>query len=489
MNGITRRDFMKSSIAAGVGLTLASPFSRVRGANDDIRVAVAGIRGRGGGHIGEFREMSGVRVVALCDVDRNVLENGAKAFEKRNEKVDTYVDVRELLEDKNIDALSIATTNHWHSLMTIWACQAGKDVYVEKPCSHNVFEGSKCVEAARKYKRIVQHGTQSRSDRGWAKQVAAIASGKYGKLLVSKAWASKYGQGRWSIGFKPIKEPPEYLDFNIWLGPATEQPYHENLVHYNWHWFWDFGNGEIGNQGVHQMDIARWAIPGGTLPRSVISMGGRWVNSTAGYRPFTDQAQTPNCQLTVMDFGGTLLVFEVIGLVEKAGVDGQKHPRKVDNEFYLEEGAIKGGKFYPKGSDKAEDLVDVDVEMGPGKNFENFIHCVRTRKRSELNADITEAHLSAACCHLGNISYRLGWQVPGTIRPDILYKHEEVAKSWETITQTVKGTLGLDLSKSTYRLGPMLRFNAETEKFVDNLAANVMLTRPYREPFVVPESV
>ena len=488
MKVITRRDFMKRSAAAGVGLALASPFSRVRGANDDIRVAVVGINGRGGSHIGAFDKMDGVRLVGLCDVDRKVLERGAKPFADKNKKVDTYVDIRKLLENKDIDAISIATTNHWHSLATVWACQAGKDVYVEKPCSHNIFEGRKCVEAAEKYKRIVQHGTQSRSSSSWAKQVAAIASGKYGKLLVSKAWASKNGQGRWSIGFKETKEPPENLDFNIWLGPAPLQPYHENIVHYNWHWFWDFGNGEIGNQGVHQMDIARWAITGGTLPKSVISMGGRWVNSTPGHPEFTDQAQTPNCQLTVMDFGGPLLVFEVIGLVDRAGVDGKKYPPKVDNEFFLEGGVIRDGKFYPKGSDKGEDL-NVDVKMGPGDNFENFIYCVRSRKREDLHADIAEAHPSAACCHLGNISYRLGEQVSGKTRPDVLDRHEEVTKSWDTITQTVKGTLGLDVLNNTYCLGPMLKFDPKAEKFIGNAKANELLTRPYRAPFVVPEKV
>lgn len=489
MKVFTRRDFMKSSMAAGAGLVMASPFSRVRGANDDIRVAAVGIGGRGGSHIRAFDNMSGVRVAALCDVDRNILDRCTKPFKDANKPIDTYVDIRQLLEDKNIDAISIATTNHWHSLATVWACQAGKDVYVEKPCSHNIFEGRKCVEAARKYKRIVQHGTQSRSSRSWARQVAAVASGKYGKLLVSKAWASKNGQGRWSIGFKEHKEPPENLDFNIWLGPAPQQSYHENIVHYNWHWFWDFGNGEIGNQGVHQMDIARWAIPGGRLPNSVISMGGRWVNSTEGHPPYTDQAQTPNCQLTVMDFGGPLLVFEVIGLVDRAGLDGKKYPPKVTNEFFLDEGVIKGGKFYPNGSDEGEDIVDIDVEMGPGDIFENFIHCMRTRKRRDLHANIVNAHLSSACCHLGNISYRLGQQVSGTTRPDVLDKHDQVAKSWETIQQTVKGTLGLDLSKHTYQLGPMLKFNPRKEQFVDNEDADKLLTRPYRAPFVVPENV
>ncbi len=491
MTHITRRQFV-GSVAAGLGMTLITPVSRVLGANDDIRVAVVGINGRGGSHISGFSEIKGVRVVAFCDVDRNVLGNKAQGFEKKyGRKVETYVDIRKMLDNKDIDAISIATPNHWHSLGTIWACQAGKDVYVEKPCSHNLFEGHRCLDAARKYKRIVQHGTQSRSSPGWARQVAAIASGKYGKLLVSKGAASKgSATGRWSIGFKPIEQPPENLDFNLWLGPAPEQPFHKNLVHYNWHWFWDFGNGEIGNQGVHEMDKARWAIPGGTLPQSVISLGGRWVNSTEGHPAFTDQAQTPNCQLTIMDFGGPLLVFEVIGLVDRVGVDGKKYPNNVGNEFYLEAGAIKGGKFYPKGSDKAEDLVPVDIKMGPGgEHFANFIAAVRSRKVEDLNADIAEGYLSAACCQLGNISYRLGQQVAGSTKPDVLGKHEEIGRSWDRILETVKGAIGLDVSKGTYQLGPMLTFNPQRERFVKNKEANAMLTRPYRAPFVVPQDV
>jgi len=488
MGRISRRTFMKGTLAAGVGLTMASPFSRVRGANDDIRVAVVGINGRGGSHIGAFDKMEGARLVGLCDVDRNVLEKKAKGFKDRNQKLDTQQDIRKLLENKDIDAISIATTNHWHSLATIWGCQAGKDVYVEKPCSHNIFEGRKCVEAAEKYKRIVQHGTQSRASSGWAKQVAAIASGKYGKLLVSRAWASKNGKGRWGVGFKPTKEPPENLDFNIWLGPAKKQPYHENIVHYNWHWFFDFGNGEIGNQGVHQMDIARWAIPNGNLPTSVISMGGRWVQSTEGHPPFTDQANTPNCQLTVMDFGGPLLVFEVIGLVDGKGVDGKKYPKKVGNEFYMEGGVIRGDKFYPTGSNEGQKL-DVDVDMPPGGIFENFINCVRSRKRDELHADILEGHLSAACCHLGNVSYQLGEQVSGKTEPDVLGKHEQISGSWETIKQTVKGTLGYDVEKNTYCLGPKLQFDPEKERFTNSRRANRLATRRYRKPFVVPENV
>jgi predicted dehydrogenase len=448
----------------------------VRGANDDIRVAVAGINGRGGSHIKEFHGMDGVRVVALCDVDKNVLDRRAKSFQDRNEKVDKYVDIRKLLDDKSIDVVSIATTNHWHSLMTVWACQAGKDVYVEKPCSHNVFEGRKCVEAARKYNRIVQHGTQNRSSGDWARQVAAVKSGKYGKLLVSKGYCCK---PRWSIGFKPYQDPPDHLDFNLWLGPAPEQPYHGNLVHYNWHWFWDFGNGDMGNQGVHEMDKAQWAIGKG-LPKSVISMGGRWVNGPN----FKDQGQTPNMELSVFDYGGTLLVFETRGLVGKH----DEFPRKVDNEFYLEEGLIRDGKFYPRGRGEGQSLGDVEYSVHPGGNFGNFINCVRSRKQEQLNADILQGHFASALCHLGNISYRLGCEVPFSEKAQAFGDNKEVLESLMTIRANTK-SIGVPLDKTTYRLGPKLRFDPDTEKFVDNPAGDFLLSRPYREPFVVPERV
>jgi len=492
MSRLTRRALLKRAAAASAAFstfTISGTKSsgRVIGANDTVRVGVAGIRSRGNGHIRTFSEMEGVQVTHLIDPDSRLFEARAKYVrDTAGNKPKCVQDIREALDDKNLDAISIATCNHWHALLTLWACQAGKDVYVEKPCSHNVFEGRQCVKAAEKYGRIVQHGTQQRGRRERAMQIAAIASGRYGKLLVSKGCASK---SRWSIGFKPIKEPPAELDFNLWLGPAPLQPYHENLVHYNWHWFWDTGNGEIGNQGVHEMDVARWGIPGGTLPKSVVSMGGRWVNSSDGHPPFTDQAQTPNCQLTVMDFGETLLVFEVVGLVNRAGVDGKKYPHNVSNEFYLEEGTIRDAKFYPRDSANAEDLPHIDVPMGPGDIFENFIHCVRSRKRGALHADISEGHLTSTCCHLGNISYRLGTQVPGTERPDVLDRHEQVARSWEKITATVKGTLGLDLAAGTYQLGPTLKFDPAREKFVGHPEADRLLSRDYRAPFVVPENV
>ncbi|MHC4402851.1 MAG: Gfo/Idh/MocA family protein, partial [Planctomycetota bacterium] len=357
MSRQTRRTFLKraaatAGVSAGFVIAGTKASGKVLGANDTIRLGVAGIKGRGGSHIDNFAKMDKVDVTYLIDPDSRLYEGRSSQVKSRGGNTPKCVqDVREALADDSLDAVSIATCNHWHALITFWACQAKKDVYVEKPCSHNVFEGRQCVKAAEKYGCIVQHGTQSRSSGSWAKSVAAVASGKYGKLLVSKAYASK---PRWSIKFEEIKDPPPELDFNLWLGPAPMQPYHENLVHYDWHWFWDTGNGEIGNQGVHQMDIARWGIPGGKLPIGAFSMGGRWVESTEGHPPFTDQAQTPNMQLSVLDFGETLLVFEVAGLCGRSVVDRPAPARKVDNEFYLEEGAIKGGKFYPNGSDKGE---------------------------------------------------------------------------------------------------------------------------------------
>ncbi|MDP2896478.1 MAG: Gfo/Idh/MocA family oxidoreductase [bacterium] len=467
MNRITRRDFLKSAVAAG--LATAVP-SRALGANDEVRVAVVGLNGRGGSHIRDFNSMKGVKVVALCDVDANVLQGRARGFDQ----VEKYQDVRKMLENKNIDAVSVATTNHSHSLITIWSCQAGKDVYVEKPCSHNVFEGRKCVEAARKYKRIVQHGTQGRSE-GFAKLAAIVKKGVYGKLLVSKGYCCK---PRWSIGFKPFQSPPANLDFDLWLGPAPLQPYHANLVHYNWHWFWDFGNGDIGNQGVHEMDKARWAT-GKTLPRSVVSLGGRWVEGPG----FRDQGETPNQLVSIYDYGDSLILFETRGLVGK----DKKFPDIVTNELYFEEGAIKGDRFYPKGKDTPEPLANVDYQVYPGGNFGNFINCVRSRKVEELNADILEAHYSSALCHLGNISYRMGIEMRFGM-PENFTNNTVLSDSVMTMLENTKA-IGVIPENTTLCVGPKLEFDPEKEKFVNNPAADMFLTRPYRSPFVVPEQV
>lgn len=488
MNRLSRRTVLKAAAASSVFplFTVAGTKAsgRVIGANDTIRVGVAGINGRGGSHISAFTEMKNVQLTYLIDVDSSLFDSRAKGVEGRiGSRPKCVQDVRQALDDKALDAVSIATPNHWHSLITIWACQAGKDVYVEKPISHNIFEGRKCVEAAQKYGRIVQHGTQSRSETRWAQEIAAVHSGKYGKLLVSHGSASKAGKGRTSIGVKPTKEPPSTLDYNLWLGPAPEQPYHENLVHYNWHWFWDTGNGEIGNQGVHQMDIARWGIAGGTLPTKVFSVGGRLLPDGP------DQAQTPNMQLAVMEFGETILLFEVRGLV--GDKKRPEWPNDVSNTFYMSEGVIKDNRFHPKNGRPAEKLeVAGEVRVAPGGAFGSFINAMRTRNPADVNCDAEVAHYSAACCHLPNISYRLGTQGAYDKARGAIGNNKEVVGTLERIRDNCKA-VGLPIDKTVYTIGPTLTFDPAAERFTGERSdeANVLVSRDYRKPFVVPQTV
>jgi len=278
---------------------------------------------------------------------------------------------------------------------------------------------------------------------------------------------------------------PSTLDFDLWQGPAPRKEYQDNLVHYNWHWFWDFGNGDIGNQGVHEVDVARWAL-GGKLPRSVVSLGGRYVDTP----DFKDQGQTPNQLVTVFDFDGVLLLFETRGLVESASIPGfkEKYPRKVANELYFEDGVIKNWKFYPKGKDEGEKLVQVDYKIPKTRDhFANFLSAVRSRKREDLTAEIEEGHRSAALCHLANISYRLAKERPFE-KPKDFCNNEIVGESVMATLENTKA-IGIDPSKATLWVGPKLQFDPEKEKFIDNSAANRMLSRAYRKPFVVPEKV
>jgi len=480
--GAHRRQFLKTAAAASVTFPLftiggTKSSGRVLGANDTIRVGVAGINGRGTAHIAGLAGMAGVQVACLIDPDTTLFDSRSKQVEtKGGNRPDCVQDIRRALDDKNLDAITVATCNHWHSLITIWACQAGKDVYVEKPISHNVYEGRKCVEAAKKYNRIVQHGTQSRSDLGKARVMAAIHSGKYGKLLVSKGYCCK---PRWSIGKKPTEAPPATLDFNLWLGPAPEQPFHRNLVHYNWHWFWDTGNGDTGNQGVHEIDVARWAIPGATLPNRVWSLGGRFLPDGP------DQGQTPNMQLSVYEFGDVLLVFETRGLVGKHDV-----PQNVSNEFYTTEGVIRGGKFYPKGDSQAAVAVTggESAKVTPGGAFGSFMSSVRSRDFDGVNGNAETAHYSSALCHLGNISYRLGETAAFNQKTRSLGDNRQVVASFDKLKENLQA-VNISLDKATYQLGRTLELDPKTERFVGDAEADVLLSRKYRPPFVVPDKV
>ncbi len=475
----SRRDFFKTTLATAATITIAGTKSsgRVLGANETIRVGVAGIHGRGSSHINAFAGMPNVQVTYLIDPDTRTFAGRARQVQARGGNMPrTVQDIRRALEDRNVDAISIATPNHWHALMTIWACQAGKDVYVEKPCSHNVHEGRIAVDMARRHNRIVQHGTQSRSS-GFANVIDVVRSGQLGRLLVARGLCYK---PRRSIGSRPNAMPPTEVDFNLWLGPAQQRPFHANLVHYNWHWFWDFGNGDIGNQGVHEMDKARWGIAGAALPRSVVCLGGRF-----GY---TDQGETPNTQVAVFDYGQTQLIFEVRGL-DTPAYQGQR----VGNIFHLEGGTIAGNQFFPRGSDRAAPLprVQQPARRGPGgtDHFANFIAAVRSRRTQDLNADILEGHYSSALCHLANISYRLGEQVPFNrqgARP--LGDNREAVETLARMEEHLRG-VGVRLEDTTYRVGRRLVLEGNTERFQNNDEANRLLTRQYRQGFAVPERV
>ena len=476
----TRRDFVKGSIAAMASITIAGTKSsgRVLGANDSIRVACAGLHGRGSAHVGAYAGMNDVAITYLVDPDSRTFASRLRLV--RGAQPRTVADIRRALEDRNVDAVSIATPNHWHALMTIWAAQAGKHVYVEKPSSHNVKEGRITVGIARRHNVIVQHGTQSRSEGHWANTIEAIKSGRYGRLLVSRAIVYKL---RNSIGNRPAGNPPTEVDFNLWLGPAQRTDFHANLVHYNWHWFWAFGNGDIGNQGVHQMDIARWAIQGATLPRSVVSVGGRF-----GY---TDQGETPNTQVTLMDFGDSKLIFEVRGL-SSAHYRGPGMGNEATNYFHTEQGLIAGNRFYPRGEGNGEVIPNMNVRRGPGgtNHFANFIAAIRSNRREDLNADIEEGHYSSALCHLANISYQMGTNAAFAPRTRAFGDNRDANETLERMERHLSGAPhNLRLADLQLKVGPLLQVQARTEDFNGNDAANRLLTRQYREGFVVPDRV
>jgi len=485
MSKLTRRDFIKSSMAAGVAMTLASPYSRVRSANNDIRIGVVGIGGQGSNHINYFHKLPGVRVVALCDADKDYLGKRVNDFKKRNERVDGYVDVRRLLEDKSIDAITSATPNHWHSLVTVWACQAGKDVYIEKPVSHEIWEGRKMVEAARKYNRIVQTGTQRRSSEAYREAYEYINKGHIGAIKWVRGFCYKprfSGNGivNGTNGPNPV---PESVDYNLWCGPAEMEPLRRQQLHYKWHWVWNTGNGDLGNQGIHEMDLARWALGDPKLAPRVISIGGRFAVGDAG--------ETANTQIVFLDYKPAPLIFEVQGLPRKKGDSSMDNYRgtRIGVVVQCEKGYFAagegGGWIYDNDGNKIEQLTG-----SGGEHHQNFIDAVRSRKVSDLNADIEKGHFSSALCHMGNVSYRLGKKMPASEIKNAIGDNANLMDSFERMLEHLKAN-EVDLQKEPITMGPMLTMDTRKEKFVGQYSdwANMYLKRNYREPFVVPDNV
>ena len=430
----SRRTFFYT---AGLAAASASS-SRLRGANDKVNVAVIGLGGRGKAHMTEYSKLPEARIVGLCDVDQAALERGQALVEKATgQKPKGYSDMRQVFDDKEVEAVSMPLPNHWHALATIWACQAGKDVYVEKPACHNPFEGARMVDAARKYKRMVQIGSQSRSIPHKIKAIQLLRDGAIGKVYLAKGLCFKR---RPSIGHKPDAPVPPGLDWDKFLGPAPMRAYNELRFRYNWHWFWDTGNGDIGNQGVHEMDMARWGLGKEGLPQAVSSTGGKFI--------YNDDQETPNTQMATFDYGDAELMFEVRGLV--TGPEGNLQIRgnnTVGNLFYGSDGwmAVDGAGFQMYKGEKNEKVMDETSAKGDtGPHMQNFLAAVKSRNRQDLHADVQIGVTSADLCHLANISYRLKRK---------------------------------------------LNFDSSAGKFVNDQEANVMMTRKYRAPYVVPEKV
>ncbi len=477
MTGISRRDFIKYSTigAAGVGIVLpgmtALSADKVAGANERFRVAVCGLNGRGNSHAGAFSGMEDAEVVYVVDPDKKVAD---RAVAKYNAK--GLADVRKALEDKNIDAISVASPNHWHSLMTIWAAQACKHCYVEKPVSHDIYEGRVAAEAYRKYGVIIQHGTQKRSDRAQANRAKAIRDGKYGKLKVAYGYCCKPRNG---IGNKDVSDPPAHLDWDLWRGPAAIENYHGNYVHYNWHWFWATGNGDLNNQGTHQLDFARWALEEDqTNPIRAMAIGGRFK--------YNDQGETPNTMFAIAEYpNGQYMFFNV------RNVNYEGYKRQVSNEFFFEDGGRldESGKYHPPGGKKPEKIEVAEAKITPGGTFGSFVAACRAGDQGMINGNMLEAHYSCVAGHVMNNSYRLGKKVPFNAKAGRFGDNKDAYEHFMKLHAIMKDSVGVPEDEAEYIVGPWLTFDPKTERFTGDHAgeANELLRDPDRKGFEIPD--
>jgi predicted dehydrogenase len=435
MSKISRRGFVQTAATVAATTSMVTRTTTAGEANDRLRVAVIGVNGRGSdAHFPGFqRTNENVEIVCLCDVDKAILNKHAKNFEKKyGVKPSLETDMRKVFERKDIDVVSVATPNHWHSLATIWACQAGKDVYVEKPGSHNVFEGRKMIEARDKYKRIVQHGVQLRSSEALRSVVDQMNKGVIGKVYMSRAIIYRW---RPSVGKQASQpNPPSHLNWDMWVGPAQMTQFSRKYHPYNWHWHWAFGNGDLGNQGVHELDMSLWGL-GEQMPSEVTAMGGKFL--------WDDDKETPEVMTANYLFpSGKMLEVEV-----RHWCSNYEDEISVGNIFYGSTGVVlvDGYNRYKIIKGGVNDIRQAGewVEKG-GDHFGNFIQAVRSRKNEDLHGPIETAHYSSAIAHLGNASYRLGRR---------------------------------------------LKFDVKTEQFVNDAEADQLITREYRAPFVVPKEV
>ncbi len=481
MSKPTRRTFLKTT-AAGAALgtfTIAGTKSSgaVLGANDTIRIGVAGINGRGQSHIAGFAGQKNVKVTYLIDPDSRLHASRKSNVKKRGGNEPTCVqDIRKALDDKNLDAVSVATCNHWHSLITIWAAQAGKHVYVEKPMSHDIEEGRVVVEAQKKYGVVIQHGTQNRSSAGIAGLHEAIKAGKFGPLKIAYGYCCK---PRGSIGHKAVSKPPSNLDWNLWRGPADMDEFHGNFVHYNWHWFWKTGNGDMNNQGTHQLDVARWAIDNDqTHPIRAMAIGGRFQ--------WKDQGETPNTMFGIAQYpNGQYVLFNV------RNVNYKGYQRQVENEYYFKDGSkIVRGKLYAKGSTKGEKVSVSSGHVTPGGNWGSFIAAVRAGDPKMANGNALDAHYGCVLGHLMNNSYRLGKQVPFNKKAGGFADNPDASEHFLKLHEIMSKGVGLPEEGNSYTVGPWLTYDPKTERHTGDHAdaANALLKDKNRTGFEVPSA-
>jgi predicted dehydrogenase len=474
MSNITRRRFLEDSIlataAAAVPISaIAADDKKPIAPNDKITVAIIGCGIRGKQHAAELTKMGDCDIAYVCDPDTDRMAEVSKIIvDKKRPAPKAEKDMRKVFDDKTVDAVVICNCNHWHALSAIWAMQSMKDVYVEKPVSHNVSEGRRIVQVARKYKRICQGGTQNRSNAALAAAVDYMRSGKLGEVKLARSIV--YGR-RGSIGGPGKCEIPATVDYDLWAGPAPKAPITRGKFHYDWHWVWDTGNGELGNNNIHSLDICRWGLGVTGLGQSVVSFGGRF-----GY---TDAGETPNTQVCVFDFDKQTIVSETRGL--------KTEPFHADLKgswiFYGTEGIIAGTSLFdPKGK-----LIRT-FEGKTESHIANFFKAMRTRRNEDLTADILEGHQSTALCHIGNISWRLGRTFSGTETREHLKEikpHDAALETFDRTAQHLKDN-EVDLNKTKLTLGPLLVLDGDKEAFAKNGKADALLTREYRKPFIVP---
>jgi predicted dehydrogenase len=510
MSQFSRRQFHLATAASLTGLATAvhtsHSASAADGPGEKLGVAIAGLNSRGKAHVGGFENDPRTEIRAIIDIDTDVAERAAEAIEKsQGIRPKIYRDFRDALESDDIQIVTAATPNHWHALMGIWAMQAGKDVYIEKPISHNIQEGRSLVAAAKKYGRMFQTGTQCRSSKGVIGLVDFIQSGGIGEVSLARGLCYKRRKSIGPLGDYPI---PEAVDFNLWSGPAqyTQPKVTRQKFHYDWHWQRVYGNGDSGNQGPHQTDVARWGLGLERHPESILTYAGRLGYQAERKDPrYVDAGDTANTQVSIYDYGDKTIVFETRGLsVDNSGDQeinqffGSNKGNKIGVIFYGTEGYAIQGPSYENGTvfDKNKKLVrefrhnsKVDGQLN-NVHMSNFIDAVVSRDASKLNADATCGHLSASIAHLGNTGYYVGQQ--NYVSPDEIAAAVEAFGSSDDDSATLRRTLqhlrdnGVKPEVEQLSLGPVLRFDPQTERFADNDAANAMLSRNYRDGFEVP---